>query len=118
MEISDEQAWQICELTKLLNDQIREHFGQPKSDVPMHPYVIRQVIGTPLDPKGKHNKWCKDRIKDGYKAGPYSVEKKTHPNLGIVYDKLPFEEKLKDYVFLTVVETCRLILKNNGVLKQ
>lgn len=54
-------------------------------------------------PSSSHENWLKDKEKDGWKYGPIkNVEKKEHPCY-VPYDDLPFEQKVKDYVFKAIV---------------
>lgn len=47
-----------------------------------------------------HINWCNNRIAHGWKYGPVKDEaKKEHPCL-VPWDKLPLEERMKDYNFL------------------
>lgn len=57
-------------------------------------------------PKHQHEAWCKYKLDNGWKYGEVKdVELKTHPCL-VPYDKLPFADKVKDYVFRGVVSAC------------
>lgn len=50
-----------------------------------------------------HNSWLKHKEAEGWKYGPVKdAEKKEHPCF-VPYDQLPFEQRVKDYVFRGVV---------------
>jgi hypothetical protein len=53
-------------------------------------------------PKESHDNWMNAKIKDGWIYGEVKdVDKKTHPCL-IPYEKLPYEEKIKDWISLGI----------------
>jgi hypothetical protein len=52
-----------------------------------------------------HDAWLADKIKDGWKFGPVKdADKKEHPCI-VPYDELPFEQKMKDYLFSDIVDS-------------
>jgi hypothetical protein len=54
-------------------------------------------------PKQSHESWLKEKKETGWKYGPIKdPEKKEHPCM-VAYDKLPSEQKAKDYLYLTTV---------------
>lgn len=58
-----------------------------------------------VTPEDSHNNWLKFKKKDGWKYGKKKdAEKKTHPCM-VSYDKLSFEDKVKDYAFRQVVHS-------------
>lgn len=59
-----------------------------------------------LTPKELHEAWCHHKEQDGWIYGPVKdVNAKTHPCL-VPYDRLPNEQKCKDYLFRAVVSAC------------
>jgi hypothetical protein len=66
---------------------------------------VKKVLDNPnITPEELHNNWVKQRTKDGWVYGEVKdQEKKTHPDL-VPYDKLPYEQKIKDKVFLGIVK--------------
>lgn len=56
-------------------------------------------------PEDSHNSWLKEKETDGWKYGEVKdPEKKEHPCF-VPYDKLPQEQKTKDYLFIGVVRS-------------
>jgi hypothetical protein len=56
------------------------------------------------NPKESHNNWMNAKIKDGWIYGEAKdIDKKTHPCL-IPYEKLPYEEKIKDWISLGIAK--------------
>jgi hypothetical protein len=54
-----------------------------------------------------HQLWCDQKHQDGWIYGEVKdAEKKTHPCL-VPYEKLPFEQRVKDTLFRTVVESLK-----------
>ena len=103
----------IANIAKHVNNKLREHFGEIPSDINIPTIVIKQTRGSRLDPKRSHQKWREARIADGWTGGDYDFEKKTHPNLAVPsYEELPFEQKIKDYVFWGVVQAIDLFYLN------
>lgn len=65
-------------------------------------------------PDSNHVNWMKDKLADGWKYGPVkNVEKKEHPCM-VPYEELPFNQKVKDHVFRTLV----LALDNMGLVEE
>lgn len=60
--------------------------------------------GSIPQPSASHENWLKEKKADGWKYGPVKdPEKKEHPYF-VPYDELPLEQKLKDYIFCSIVE--------------
>lgn len=58
-------------------------------------------------PKDSHDNWLKEKLKDGWVYGEVKcVESKTHPCI-VEYDELPTQQKTKDYLFKSIVDTCK-----------
>lgn len=56
-------------------------------------------------PDASHNNWLEEKRKDGWAYGPVKkTEIKEHPCF-VPYDRLPPEQKAKDYVFGAIVRT-------------
>lgn len=54
-------------------------------------------------PKESHEAWAKLKIEEGWTYGPIKdPEAKTHPCL-LPYEQLPYEQQLKDTLYLAVV---------------
>lgn len=52
----------------------------------------------------QHNAWMKDKIVNGWIYGEVKdSDKKTHPCI-VAYNKLPFEQRVKDYTFKAIVK--------------
>lgn len=62
-------------------------------------------IGIDPPPFAMHEAWVAKKLKDGWREGPVKDEgKKIHPNL-VPYDKLPPEQRFKDYLFAAICRT-------------
>lgn len=58
-------------------------------------------------PDHSHNEWLKEKKATGWKWGPVKdPEKKEHPCY-IEYDRLPQEQKVKDYLFRGVIHALK-----------
>jgi hypothetical protein len=70
---------------------------------------VRALIADPsLDSEQLHERWMVDKVNDGWTVGPAKdAILKTHPCL-VPYDVLPYEQRIKDVLFGTIV---RLFLK-------
>lgn len=54
-------------------------------------------------PSGSHESWLKVKEKEGWKYGPIKdAVKKEHPCY-VSYSQLPFEQRMKDYIFSSIV---------------
>jgi len=63
-------------------------------------YAIEHPEATPED---SHDNWRAFKVAEGWVYGPVKdADKKTHPCL-VEYDKLPAEQRAKDYVFQAIV---------------
>jgi len=69
--------------------------------------AVQGVIGVMqgASPEASHKSWMAQKLADGWKYGPIkSAEKKEHPCI-VPYDELPPEQKAKDYIFVSVVQS-------------
>lgn len=58
-------------------------------------------------PADSHASWLREKVDTGWTYGPVKdVEKKEHPCF-VHYDDLPLEQRVKDYLFLAVVEAMK-----------
>lgn len=56
-------------------------------------------------PFESHTSWCNEKYATGWKHGPVKdASKKEHPCL-VPYNDLPYEQKAKDDVYVTVVKS-------------
>lgn len=56
-------------------------------------------------PEESHENWCTDKIADGWVRGDVKdPDAKTHPCL-VPYNELPTEQRTKDYLFKSVVDS-------------
>lgn len=59
--------------------------------------------GLTMLPEDSHISWMQKKKAEGWVYGPVkNVDKKTHPCM-VPYEKLPVEQKTKDYLFREVV---------------
>jgi hypothetical protein len=64
--------------------------------------VIAIDEGKVKTPGDAHLSWAAQKIEEGWRFGPVKdFEKKTHPCL-IPYHELPYDQRLKDHLFLAV----------------
>ena len=63
-----------------------------------------------LTPEKSHENWLKHKEKEGWKYGEIkNPEKKEHPCF-VPYDKLPPEQKAKDYIFKAICDFFKQLL--------
>lgn len=76
------------------------HDWQKSSAVTGVMYHISNPNSTPAD---SHESWLAEKKANGWQWGPVKdPEKKEHPCY-LPYDRLPQEQKAKDYIFLAIV---------------
>lgn len=69
-----------------------------------------QIDNPDAGQSAQHEKWLKDKFDDGWKYGEVKdPEKKEHPCC-VPYDKLPFEQKVKDALFVGIVRAMKVLL--------
>lgn len=62
-------------------------------------------------PSASHESWLKQKTEEGWKYGLVKdAEKKEHPCF-LPYDKLPTEQKSKDYLFRQIIHSLKKFLK-------
>lgn len=67
--------------------------------------VVNALKGA--TPEESHENWCRFKREHGWVRGPVKdLERREHPLL-VPYDELPESQKLKDKLFLAVVEALR-----------
>jgi hypothetical protein len=65
--------------------------------------VIYHTENPTATPENSHEQWLAVKVAEGWKYGPTKdPEKKEHPCF-VAYDKLPLEQRVKDYLFRAVV---------------
>ncbi|MEC0139726.1 RyR domain-containing protein [Paenibacillus macerans] len=61
-------------------------------------------LANDTTPEQSHENWLKEKISTGWVYGPVKdPDKKEHPCM-VPYDKLPIEQRTKDYLFKAVVD--------------
>ena len=59
--------------------------------------------GETPSPSASHDCWLEEKRRDGWKYGPVKdADKKEHPCF-VSYEELPIEQRLKDYLFASIV---------------
>lgn len=65
---------------------------------------VEHALAGTRTPRESHESWLRQKEADGWKYGPVKdAEKKEHPCF-VPYDELPDDQKLKDTLFLSVVD--------------
>lgn len=69
---------------------------------------VRFVFANPdAPPSANHKSWLEVKKNEGWKYGPVKdVDKKEHPCF-VPYDELPIEQRTKDYLFRSVVNSLK-----------
>lgn len=110
---------QLARITHAANRELRVQIGEEAgptwddADDHTRSSVIAGVNGV-LDgdivsPMRSHKEWLRYKAAQGWKKGPVkNVEKKTHPNM-VTYDKLPEEQRAKDWVFFGIISVLKQI---------
>jgi hypothetical protein len=69
--------------------------------------VLIRIKDPQSSPAEQHEKWCADKLENGWKFGPVKdAEKKEHPCL-VDYDQLPQEQQKKDALFIAIVDALK-----------
>lgn len=114
--MSEQRAWilltaQVChEANRAIQAFTNDPNPSPKwADAPKSQKasavegVINALKGQ--TPEELHESWCDYKVENGWCYGTIKDEEaKTHPCL-VNYDQLPEEQKLKDQVFHSIVQT-------------
>lgn len=66
---------------------------------------VKEILLNPdIGPREHHQKWVDYKKQEGWIFGPIKDEKKKQHPCMVPYDLLPFEQKMKDYIFGYVVK--------------
>lgn len=69
--------------------------------------VAYHINNPDSTPEQSHNNWLKFKVADGWVYGEVKdSDKKVHPCM-VPYGQLPLEQRVKDYLFVAVVDTLR-----------
>lgn len=68
-------------------------------------FRLRSMLTGTIPPaSAQHEAWMADKLAAGWKHGPVKdAAKREHPCL-VQYTELPFEQRIKDYLFCNVVD--------------
>lgn len=67
-------------------------------------HLINLEKGIKPSPSASHESWLKEKADEGWKFGTVKdAAKKEHPCF-VPYDRLPIEQRMKDYIFASIVE--------------
>jgi hypothetical protein len=70
---------------------------------------VRFHMGGDRSPSESHESWYKQKKEEGWKYGKKKdPEKKTHPCM-VEYDKLPPEQRVKDFIFKNIVDAYKTL---------
>lgn len=70
----------------------------------VHFHLASLTVGEKAAPSASHEAWLKQKADDGWKFGPTKdAEKKEHPCF-VPYNELPLEQRMKDYIFASIVD--------------
>lgn len=68
--------------------------------------VAAIIDGTVTSPREAHESWLRDKEINGWRYGTRkNPELREHPCM-VPYDELPMEQRMKDYIFFSVVKAC------------
>lgn len=66
---------------------------------------VAEYLANPATPEEMHKRWSEQKRAEGWKYGKVKdSDKRTHPCL-VSYEKLPREERVKDNLFIGVIES-------------
>jgi hypothetical protein len=69
--------------------------------------VEYKLANAGASPDMSHQSWLEEKERTGWKYGPVKdPEKKEHPCF-VPYDELPQEQRIKDYLFIAVVDSLK-----------
>ena len=67
-------------------------------------HLVYLSNGIEPKPSASHDSWLAQKHSEGWKYGPVKdADKKEHPCF-VPYEKLPVEQRIKDYIFAAIVE--------------
>ena len=73
--------------------------------------VMFHLSAPNRQPQDSHENWANEKIADGWVYGEVKdPDKKTHPCL-VPYGQLPIEQQTKDYLFKSVVDGLRPLVR-------
>ena len=114
IKVDDNIFLRWSDIAKKVNNQFRVYFGQEISEVNFElesfkdcvRRALKSVSDRRFDAEDSWENWKKERFSQGWKWGKqYDQKRKIHPNLCEYYQHLPFEEKVKDYIYHAVILT-------------
>lgn len=74
---------------------------------------VKFHLAEPRTPQESHESWLKQKREEGWKYGPVKdAEKKEHPCF-IEYERLPAEQRTKDFLFKAVIESAQKITEDS-----
>lgn len=86
-------------------DNVSAHWDEvsPHLRESVYQGVVKALAGE--TPEQLHRSWCQFKVDHGWVYGPVKDEAvKTHPCI-VAYDKLPESQRLKDYLFHSIVNS-------------
>ena len=79
--------------------------------------VANQLNDPAGTPEESHKRWCEYMRSEGWVFdAAKDVEQKTHPCL-VPFSELPPEQRVKDCVFLAIVNVCRSSMPKNSAME-
>lgn len=115
--MTDEQIARVAhEANKAYCDAIGDHSQFTWDDAPdwqrnsalkgVAFHRLELAAGRAPSPSESHDAWRKEKQEDGWKYGPVKdVQNREHPCF-VPYNKLPPEQRVKDYLFSAIVRVC------------
>lgn len=93
------------EIQKIFEQKVSPSWDNEREDIKLSVLDgVRNVVENDLVPQESHERWVQFKLHEGWEWGPEKdVKTRTHPNL-VAYEELPDEEKLKDKVFVAIVD--------------
>jgi len=80
--------------------------------------VINVLENPDVSPSASHENWLKEKMADGWKYGTEKDhELKTHPCI-VNYNRLPYEQRFKDSLFISIVKAFVLAEKEENKFKR
>jgi hypothetical protein len=101
---------QVChaanrEYCRLIGDDPQAHWDAASDEVRNSACrgVAFKLDNPDVTPEQQHEAWCADKIEAGWKYGAFKYEQTKEHHCLVPYDELPPEQKLKDYIFTSIV---------------